>query len=686
MAKTFGFDEDGTRRVVKTVRKVEGQPPAPAVGRRKRPPSSGFAQALAKADGPIANNDSGFAIIWTGEPLSESATPERVKLANRFATVADQAWLWIENNGSGWYVVALAPRDLAVFYLNENLPQFGSAGAQICEWNDPVWTPGAGDAITVYDICGSGPADLQTFGIAWLAPSGRWEIIELGGQGHFLVPFYLDAPLTKGGSTSATITTPSAGLSTLWPADGANITVHDVVGRFGPAAIGKRGVAGRIVVDNDPANDVYVIFSLDADKPALQLYLFYLNAPLTKGSSASANLREWAAPPLVGGPWAASGGAVTVYDSSSLGPAPQGTDATKHSGVCWLNPDSGRYEIIACNRSAMLWAKATAKWTNAAGNASTVACNMCSDKTGTLVLDGMGAPIPLTVYLPRPDGGTKKATDPNVQTGDVIGYVIEDGGDCICNSDVNDGCLRSVKWWNDAAGNIPRGWRELTGAAGRFIVAVGPGEPPDFDATGLGYTGGTTKHKHQVTAAGTIATATTGITATGSGSGTLSGGGVTGSGTSAVTLSASTGGTTINTSSALTGITLDDHDGHYHGFSYGTGTAQSGAGQAVNHSLSGATTMELRDGSTTVLWHIVHDDGHVHTIAKTDISDSITGSVNISNIASGLSITGSVNISSLSISITDPGHSHTFTGTSVDTNEKYHIPPFYALYLIERFE
>jgi len=98
-------------------------------------------------------------------------------------------------------------------------------------------------------------------------------------------------------------------------------------------------------VDNDPANDVYVIFSLDAE-PALQLYLFYLSSPLTKGGSATAKIRTWAAPPLTGGPWAASGGAVTVYDSSSLGPAPQGTDATKHSGVCWLNPDSGRFEII----------------------------------------------------------------------------------------------------------------------------------------------------------------------------------------------------------------------------------------------------------------------------------------------------------------------------------------------------
>jgi hypothetical protein len=47
--------------------------------------------------------------------------------------------------------------------------------------------------------------------------------------------------------------------------------------------------------------------------------------------------------------WDDTGAAVTVFDSSSLGPALNESD-----GVAWLNPDSGRWEIISLRSAGSL--------------------------------------------------------------------------------------------------------------------------------------------------------------------------------------------------------------------------------------------------------------------------------------------------------------------------------------------
>ena len=353
--------------------------------------------------------------------------------------------------------------------------------------------------------------------------------------------------------------------------------------------------------------------------------------------------------------------------------------------IVWIirRPDAkgetyfGRWELLSFPATSTLrWAKATAKWTNNSGNGSTVTCNECTDRDGTLRLDDDDNPIPITIYLPRPDGGPKKATDPNVQTGDVIGYIFDEEGDPICVTDVNDDAIGSVKFWNDVLGNIPRGWRRMTGAEGRFLVATGAGEPPEFDPSVLGSSGGNTKHKHTYTPTGVISEATTGITAEGSGTASLSGGGISGSGTASVTFGTTAG--TLFTEPAEDFVEIEDHTGSVNVActSYGV---QSGGTNIP--SLSTCPSVN----ALSVSAHVI-EDYHVHEISKSALAASLTGTVSISTIAAGLSLTGSVDLSGLTIDITDPGHTHDFEGSEGETSEEYHIPPWFSLYLIERFE
>lgn len=547
--------------------------------------------------------------------------------------------------------------------LTANLARGGSANATIMLWNAGLGVLQAtGANIVAVDVCSSGPAKQNdVIYVVFNPDSSRYEIVELPNRGTELVLFYLDADLARGGSAAATIRQWAGGGP--WAATGAAITVFDSSSQ-GPAKAGGDVTIVSGVAYLNPDSQRYEIITLV--RPEAELYLFYLTADLARGGSAAAKIRTWG-----GAAWAAGGAAITVVDSSSLGPAKAGTVASKESGVCWKNPDSGRYEIVAVIRpSSILWAKATAKWTNAAGNASTVACNMCTNKTGTLV----AGPVPITVYLPRPDGGPKKAIDPNVQTGDVIGYVLDDDGDAVCITDVSDDAIGTVKWWNDVAGNIPRGWRELSGAAGKFIVAVGPGDAY-YDPSTLGAAGGASSHthaSHSYTPAGSVSSSA-------SGSATLSGGGISGSGTASVTFGTTGGSATIETDYAVTGITITEHAAHNHNLTADTVNATASGGSVYYWPTSPVTQ---NFGPQT---HTVNEpnsgQGHKHTIDKTAIAGALSGTVSIASIAAGLSLTGTVSLSGITVT-------SSFTGTpaTLTHDTRGHIPPFYALYLIERFE
>ncbi len=209
----------------------------------------------------------------------------------RTTYIPEGTLLWVFQFEERWWTAYSNATTIGVFYLNEPMPQRGSAEATQCEWDGDSWEPGAGDPVTVYDTVGSGPANQTDLVICWLSEeSGRWEIIEAPAQSAPLVGFYLDADLTKGGNAAATLLVPTGGLTATWTADGDSVTVHDVIGRFGPAKQSRRGIAAQIKVDNNPANDVYLVFNVDREGHAVVAGL--TTSSLTGEATFTGTLKE----------------------------------------------------------------------------------------------------------------------------------------------------------------------------------------------------------------------------------------------------------------------------------------------------------------------------------------------------------------------------------------------------------
>lgn len=309
----------------------------------------------------------------------------------------------------------------------------------------------------------------------------------------------------------------------------------------------------------------------------------------------------------------------------------------------------GRVEIVRGEQSALLWATATSTWTRVSGpNASYVDCHRALDKDGTPELDADDNPIDVRVYLPSDDAGK---VHPNVRAEQTIAYTLDPAGTPYSvDAKVADDPIGTVKMWVGNIATLRGGWRELSAMRGRFPVGVGPGDEY-YDPSTLGNADGTSHHTHD----DHVFTPTGSVEATASGSASLTGGGITGTGT-------------IHTSSELTSITLADHDPHYHSLSYGAGTAQSGAGQPINHSLSADTTAEKSAGSPTSLSHNLTDPGHEHVL-------------DAANVAAALSLSGTVDITGLDVSA-----SLELDEVTLEHDDRGHIPPFSAIYFIERFE
>ena len=131
---------------------------------------------------------------------------------------------------------------------------------------------------------------------------------------------------------------------------------------------------------------------------------------------------------------------------------------TRHGCVVSVDPESvGQYAPGTSSAggtvttTTIAWAKAQAKWHNAVHNSSYVSAKLCTDKDGA---GETGAAF--AVYLPRAGGG-----DPNVRSGDVVGYVTDANGKKICVTDCLDDRIGTVKMWNLSASVIPGGWRKL---------------------------------------------------------------------------------------------------------------------------------------------------------------------------------------------------------------------------------
>lgn len=68
--------------------------------------TSTMAGLLGKTDASHAKNASGTVSVWSGTPGSESDTGVNVTAYNKFAAVASGKFVWVLNNGDGYYLVA----------------------------------------------------------------------------------------------------------------------------------------------------------------------------------------------------------------------------------------------------------------------------------------------------------------------------------------------------------------------------------------------------------------------------------------------------------------------------------------------------------------------------------------------------------------------------------------------------
>jgi hypothetical protein len=620
-------------------------------------------------------------------------------------------------------------------------------------------------------------ADVPALGEEWGPQAGSWALTKgntgyriLGGAqdgrveitsshpSSALVHFYLNADLARGHSQFAQVLEWNG---TIWLPGAATIEVFDS-SKIGPATATQLGVCYL-----SGESHRYEIISLE--QTPSDLVLFYLNVALPRGGSASAQRRQW-----TGVAWSPGGEPpLTVHDSSRLGPA-----GATNVGVAWLNPDSNRYEVISLEHAltALRWAKATTKWTNLPANGSYVLCHKALDKAGTLDLDEDEEPQDITVYLPRPGG----MVDPNVRSGDVIGYEVDDNGLAIAVTGYLDDKIGTVKMWVGQEEDVQGGWRIYGPSPGRFPVGVTTSDE-DIPATAPGATGGEKKHTHDgwyteeadvvianhtgletqpteidvlphigfyteeayvtVLEAGATTAYLSGETEEATapiiGSGVVAVSGTGTANTSSVSLTTQSGGggsagISGTTGSNTTGITIVGAGTHNHQVTMSGGSAQSWtSGAALLAAESPVWTTS--DGNHT---HGVTDLGHTHSLTGTVTVSSHTHDINahshqivIADIAEGLSVDGaeiaallmcgshSHGISELEVTI--PGHyhdtsphihalptmmhsvwpnphNHGIDPITHDVDPHYHlipeppqakhIPPFFGIHFIERYE
>ena len=135
------------------------------------------------------------------------------------------------------------------------------------------------------------------------------------------------------------------------------------------------------------------------------------------------------------------------------------------------------------NANPITWAKATADWSNAAGNASYVEANPCDDGAGTTVDTGST----IKVWLPR--NGLQK--DPNIRDDAIFPVARADDGNYVCTGEYLDEEIGALKIWHSTT--IPAGWQLAIGFGGKFLVCYDAGDPA-HDA--VGETGGADTHTH----------------------------------------------------------------------------------------------------------------------------------------------------------------------------------------------
>lgn len=358
----------------------------------------------------------------------------------------------------------------------------------------------------------------------------------------------------------------------------------------------------------------------------------------------------------------------------------------------------------------VFFGKATANWVNGGAVGSNVACDKC-DSSGTLT----GGSV--TIYLPATG-----AQQPNVRTGDIVAYTVDEDGDAIAVSDYLDDRIGTIKAWSDPD-NIPGGWEVLASGATIFGYAAGD---PDFGT--IGGTGGAKTHTHDAHNASDIADHAASNTGD-SGGGTLTFTGYTGYTTSSGTVSTASSNiqkksgspTTIDTGNQSANPTIAGATGY--------AESETVAVSDPGHSHVITPTQPYQQGSPSNTLRDSPTDSSVtnlsflglHTLRwdadPTNYSTSgFTVAIKRSEVFAGVTITGNhthtVNLNDLAGYLEVADHTHTLTidqhrhpitgsGTtsthshttpalshsgSLTHNSPKHLPPYYVAVWIRRFE
>jgi hypothetical protein len=365
-------------------------------------------------------------------------------------------------------------------------------------------------------------------GIAvWDEFQEEYRVIDMGGGGDSLSLFYLNAPLTKGGSADASLLVWNAGTST-WDVGMTSVTVFDSA-QLGPALMGDRGVCFL-----SKTSGRYEVVSLPGTG-GVKIIRFKTTDPLALGGTAAAVKQNWNA----GTSTYDDGDAITVVDFyGSLGRRGKFQGPSGLYGFAVNLGDKDEWQIIDMERIALF---AVVQLTEDMG-ATTPHVASCTfpqfwegqtTAGATAVLDTVGiygslidTEYALAVwddnsvayrlidgqqggssikyaraYADHTLAGTSKsnshyvecqavdditgagydsgsdhfnvllpspsaAQDPNVEAGVVIGYTTDDDGNHVCVTDYLDDCRKTIKIWGGTAASVPHGWHLCDGSSG----------------------------------------------------------------------------------------------------------------------------------------------------------------------------------------------------------------------------
>lgn len=135
-----------------------------------------------------------------------------------------------------------------------------------------------------------------------------------------------------------------------------------------------------------------------------------------------------------------------------------------------------------------MWGVAQANWVDNGASCDHVIVKKADNCAGD---NPTGSNV--TVLLPK-----SAEQDPNVISGDVIGYKTADGSENVCVSDYLDSKIGAVKMWALTSGAIPPGWATMDGSANSGGSGIDLSGKFVRGSSGSGTVSGDDQHSHSI--------------------------------------------------------------------------------------------------------------------------------------------------------------------------------------------